>query len=245
MQITKQCFTCEVEHTPEHTALKRNKNFFCSKECYWKSIRGVKLSKEHAQKISDGQRGRVSPMKGKHFNHKDATKRKISIANKGKIRARGKYANNWRGGVTSQKDICLKCGLEYIGIVNRKFCSKKCALQSSQRTESIIKTGKINGNIYTDPIDRIIATKFSDYRNGANKRNKSFDISKEQFSVLTKKDCTYCGDECAMGVDRLDSKIGYTVENSVPCCKRCNYAKHIMDLDEFKVHIAKIFNHLI
>ncbi len=52
------------------------------------------------------------------------------------------------------------------------------------------------------------------------------------------------GDEYAHnGVDRLDNAKGYTLENSVPCCKHCNIAKRSMTVDEFKQWISKVYAH--
>ena len=73
-------------------------------------------------------------------------------------------------------------------------------------------------------------------------------ISLEEFIEKSKQPCYYCGlpyskelhdrrnetiggglfsdtiVQCN-GLDRIDSAIGYTVENTVPCCKNCNTAK--------------------
>jgi uncharacterized metal-binding protein len=40
----------------------------------------------------------------------------------------------------------------------------------------------------------------------------------------------------------LDSSLGYTKINSVPCCKVCNIAKHNLSVPEFLNHIKRIFN---
>lgn len=79
-----------------------------------------------------------------------------------------------------------------------------------------------------------------------------------KISVLN---CFYCGKEPIFvspyrgrnivkgmfmnGIDRVDSKIGYIPENCVPCCRQCNYSKHLMSLEEFKTHITRIYKHLI
>lgn len=36
------------------------------------------------------------------------------------------------------------------------------------------------------------------------------------------------------GVDRVDNALGYTPDNCVPCCSRCNYAKRAMPRGEFE-----------
>ncbi|MDA3855349.1 MAG: hypothetical protein PF569_03760 [Candidatus Woesearchaeota archaeon] len=43
------------------------------------------------------------------------------------------------------------------------------------------------------------------------------------------------------GVDRVDSKVGYTKENSVACCKYCNFAKHTMSEDDFYKWIRRVY----
>lgn len=42
------------------------------------------------------------------------------------------------------------------------------------------------------------------------------------------------------GLDRIDSKKGYTLENILPCCTRCNIIKHTASIDEFFSHIERI-----
>lgn len=58
---------------------------------------------------------------------------------------------------------------------------------------------------------------------------KEFTITDEHFIALMQSDCVYCG-ETGGGVDRVDSSIGYTLENCVPCCQSCNTMKMDMDL---------------
>jgi hypothetical protein len=36
--------------------------------------------------------------------------------------------------------------------------------------------------------------------------------------------CIYCQDKSS-GLDRIDNKIGHTIDNCVPCCKECNIAR--------------------
>ena len=44
------------------------------------------------------------------------------------------------------------------------------------------------------------------------------------------------------GIDRLDSNLGYTLENCVPCCKYCNIAKNTMLVDEFLLWVGRVYN---
>jgi hypothetical protein len=91
---------------------------------------------------------------------------------------------------------------------------------------------------------------FLRYRAAAQRKRLQFKLTKEQFLVLVSRPCCYCGtspetvnrscygrdyyDTCLYtGVDRKDNTLGYTVENSVPCCKWCNYAKGERSFEEF------------
>ena len=86
------------------------------------------------------------------------------------------------------------------------------------------------------------------YRTNAKKAHRALDISIEDFKRLTSSDCHYCGIRPFQirregkvcngaylfnGLDRVDNLGGYTLDNVVPCCKRCNYAKHNSTYAEF------------
>jgi len=47
------------------------------------------------------------------------------------------------------------------------------------------------------------------------------------------------------GLDRLDSNLPHNVDNIVPCCSICNYAKSTMSLEEFREWIKRVHTHLI
>lgn len=118
---------------------------------------------------------------------------------------------------------------------------------------------------------RSIKSRMQGYKNGAKKRGFEWLLSYENFVEISTKPCSYCGIEpkkwdCMSnspslqkdspnvnprdyeiyftGIDRYDSKLGYTVENSVPCCKNCNRAKSNMSFQEFKQHIKNIYQWL-
>jgi hypothetical protein len=93
---------------------------------------------------------------------------------------------------------------------------------------------------------------FYQYQYAARKRNLEFSISESYFITLTTQICYYCG--CAPsqiigakrkngpfiynGIDRLDNNKGYTISNTVACCKRCNRAKYDMSPEQF-IELAK------
>lgn len=67
----------------------------------------------------------------------------------------------------------------------------------------------------------------------------------------TTSTCYYCGkskDDGKLfrkniynGIDRVNNKNGYNINNCVACCKVCNYMKSNLGKDEFISHINKIY----
>lgn len=99
---------------------------------------------------------------------------------------------------------------------------------------------------------------YYNYTYNATKRSIDFLLSHDEFLVLTKQNCHYCGAEPAMintvknkgqsyvgeyiynGVDRLDSSGGYIPINCVAACRQCNSAKNSMSYTIFIEHIGSI-----
>lgn len=101
---------------------------------------------------------------------------------------------------------------------------------------------------------------YSSYKQHAREKSLEFNLTKEQFLELSQKDCTYCGIPPSNaykdsrgdgdlfiynGIDRIDSSMGYFPENCNPCCKRCNVTKNNMTLEDFKLHIQRIYDFYI
>ncbi len=99
---------------------------------------------------------------------------------------------------------------------------------------------------------------FKGYKSNAKTKNRLFAITYDDFKVLVKYNCHYCNDPpvarvnkkagngfcAAHGLDRIDSKKPYTLDNVVTCCSHCNTMKLDLSYDEFKAHIKKIALHL-
>lgn len=82
---------------------------------------------------------------------------------------------------------------------------------------------------------------YRSYKSNAFKRGREFTLNLEQFEKITKSPCKYCDEtEKRRGIDRLDNSKGYTEENSVPCCKICNYMKKNYSVEDFIAHIKKV-----
>ncbi len=109
--------------------------------------------------------------------------------------------------------------------------------------------------VYEDPTEPAFINLYSKYRERSKKNGKSFELSKDEFRILTKSNCHYCGVEPLQqaknvcrgsvllynGVDRMDSSLGYIISNVVPCCFTCNRAKMAMPLAEFTIWVQRIY----
>lgn len=95
------------------------------------------------------------------------------------------------------------------------------------------------------------------YKDRAKKKNFDFFLTKDQFKSLTKLDCYYCGiqphqveksSDCYgeyvySGIDRKVNSLGYTLENSVPCCNECNISKSTKSEKEFQSYVKRLYEH--
>ncbi len=83
------------------------------------------------------------------------------------------------------------------------------------------------------------------YKRGANQRNIGWGLTDEQFFKFWQQYCTYCGEEIeTIGIDRVDSSKGYTVENTVSCCSTCNKMKLNLTQEEFLGKVKQIVKHI-
>lgn len=91
-----------------------------------------------------------------------------------------------------------------------------------------------------------IKPQYTAYLKGARERNLEFNILFEQYELLVKNPCYYCGiiqERGFNGIDRKDSSIGYLFENCVSCCQMCNYMKGSLSVSVFINRIEHILTH--
>ncbi len=93
---------------------------------------------------------------------------------------------------------------------------------------------------YKKNIDKSLPAKYRQYLSRALDKELQFDLTVEQFESLCNNNCVYCNDT-PCGVDRKDSSIGYTINNSQSCCTKCNMMKYTHSTDNFLLHIKKIY----
>ena len=122
--------------------------------------------------------------------------------------------------------------------------------------------------LYKDREDAILRVQYSHLKRRHKKKFCGEIMSYDDFKCKSKQPCFYCGltyskvvedrlsetknlkklSETVLkinGIDRLDSSIGYTKENTVSCCKYCNTAKNTMNRDEFIAWIKRVYEHSV
>lgn len=142
---------------------------------------------------------------------------------------------------------CLNCNNEFIvrnsGIEN-KYCCKKCSRQyynkNNREKINIVSNKRRRERYREDPI-----FKYNNIKRSTVYRKLSFNISYQDFiNNFWKKKCTYCGLESDQGgIDRVNSFIGYELNNCVPCCTTCNMMKQAHSVTNFFSHIKQIYEH--
>lgn len=137
------------------------------------------------------------------------------------------------------------CGNEKIvsGGSLQQGASQSCGCLNKERTSESrrLKTGNAARN-------RVLKI----YKDDANARHFSWNISDSQFDPLVLSPCHYCGRSpgrivtwgrgvfVCNGIDRLDSRVGYEENNVVPCCEICNRMKGTLTLEKFLERIKEI-----
>jgi hypothetical protein len=95
---------------------------------------------------------------------------------------------------------------------------------------------------------------FGSYQCSAEKRGIPMEITLDEFRELIVKNCHYCdsppsnvkvvGKENVEfwynGIDRVDSSKSYNLDNLVPACRFCNYAKRERTTEEFMSWIDRL-----
>lgn len=106
-------------------------------------------------------------------------------------------------------------------------------------------------------VDLVKAQLHCRYKISASKKGREFTLTPDQVWKLSQQNCAWCGREPSMiikpqhrnaegftynGLDRLNSDLGYTSSNVVPCCDQCNIAKSNYTIKEFRDWIERIYH---
>ncbi len=94
-------------------------------------------------------------------------------------------------------------------------------------------------------------------RYGAKSRKLDFQITKAEARTMFESNCYYCGAPPSVscthtnlrgtyawnGIDRIDNTKGYFLENCVPCCTQCNFAKSNHTHSAFLDWVRRVYHH--
>lgn len=149
---------------------------------------------------------------------------------------------------------CLNCEEEFIKRSDRiENCRIKCPhckwnpIPLSERT--------------TSTPESFYKSYYNNYKKQALNRGLEFEINYELFKVLILEECAYCGKppteslysksknksnlpSIHNGIDREDNNRGYTIDNTLPCCTKCNMMKKTLTFNDFTGHVGKIYERL-
>lgn len=67
----------------------------------------------------------------------------------------------------------------------------------------------------------------------------------KQRDEITSRNCYFCNSEPKNKIGKRDNTLGYTVENTIACCKYCLVMKGKLDIDQYVDQLNKIFSHFI
>lgn len=68
-------------------------------------------------------------------------------------------------------------------------------------------------------------------------------ITYDDFLLVIKSNCVYCGGNERITIDRIDSNKSYVIGNVQPLCVVCNIMKWNYSEIDFLLHISKIYKH--
>lgn len=173
--------------------------------------------------------------------------------NYGKLTVIREYKSRYIGGRPCRRFECIcECGKTTNPTKEKvlKGATRSCGCMQIEMRNSLGKTRMLAYGVSAS--NQV----FSVYKKTAKKRGYEFSLTKEYFLDLITKPCIYCGDNSKnklqkmdgngffvyTGIDRYDNKLGYTIENSVPCCRVCNRIKTDMTIDQMSNQIDKIIN---
>lgn len=177
---------------------------------------------------------RIEYEKGQRFNNYTIVERSI-------IRKK----ENKRS-YTSWKCLC-DCGVEFI--------TSTKSIQRNRKSCGCLSERKRFRPFYEND-DKNFMVSMHQYKGGAKERKLNFELNFEQCKKLFLSPCHYCSLEprrlvnkspkciptAVNGIDRIDNKKGYHIENVVSCCTICNRAKSILPYSEYMEWISRIKN---
>lgn len=127
----------------------------------------------------------------------------------------------------------------------KKIKRHESYLKNREHEKELSRKWTANNKEYKAKLDRVYLQtpkgKYSAYKKDAKQRGINFELTFEQFMTFWKQPCVYSGHPIeTIGIDRIDSTQGYTINNVVPCCWICNRMKNGLSVADFEAHILAI-----
>lgn len=140
-------------------------------------------------------------------------------------------------------------------------CGKECITRGDQLTARLMKscgcytkeiTIQNNKKRVLPPEEASSNIIYFKYLDEAKKRNLKWNLTRDEFNILIKGNCYYCGinpnsiiskkwpEQKYNGIDRIINEEGYYLYNCASCCKRCNFMKNNLSKEDFLNHIKRI-----
>lgn len=142
------------------------------------------------------------------------------------------YQHNWYIKNKKKKDI------------QSKEWAKKHRKEMVKIVQKYVQKNKEKVALYNKDFGKSIEGKYRLVKHRHKERKWLGDcIGIEEFEKIVSSPCTYCGDNINNGIDRVENDKGYTKENSVSCCRFCNFMKKNWTKEFFIEHVKKIYNH--
>lgn len=133
------------------------------------------------------------------------------------------------------KETSLNRSKEYYKFNKSRIIERVSVWKANNRQK--VKSSAHNRN-------RKLKAKYSQMLYRARRKGIPVNICYDEYLCLVKDSvCNYCGGllpETGVALDRIDSTLGYTVENVAPCCTRCNSIFMMYNKDETYSHIEKM-----
>lgn len=132
--------------------------------------------------------------------------------------------------------ICTQCGKDFDAFktsfgkesLNCKSCQEMQVKQDEKRK------GRVRN--YKEEKCNNIAQYYKEYVISSSKRGYQMNLDFDSFSKLVLAECNYCGNKTegeVNGIDRVDNSVGYSTENCVTACWKCNRIKHTYNKEFF------------
>lgn len=192
-----------------------------SKKRYLENIEFYRL-KSHKQHIKDREKNRARANAWYYANREEALK-------KSRIWAKS------QSGIKSQEEAGKRYRLKYKDVIRKRL--KEWYKNNKQYAKNKAKQWKLNHPEKNN---------FNRYCSISRcKLLSKFGMSYEEFIEFVKRPCIYCGfNNGYVGIDRVDSSLGYVKGNMVPCCSVCNYMKLDHSVEDWLSSMKDVFNNL-